>query len=400
MPFQIRTLPSAEPSLLIEPRVTPNNLVSLQALRAGAAISVSLVHLNLISVMLQGGSNERATLYPLASGVDLFFVISGFIMVYSSGQLFGKSDSLYIFFMRRIARVVPIYWLTMSIDLFLERKPLSLTNLFGSYFFVPFMESDGSIVPLYGVGWTLNFEMFFYCVFSIMIMFRRSIAILGVSTVLFSMMVLENLLQTPPIPVIFWSDPIVFEFIFGMLLAVIYRRGIRLPLPICLAMIVAGVCAVWWPSPSMPPLGWWVSPSGSRFLFWGIPATMVVAGAILQRRSLPFAVPRPIEILGNASYSVYLVHILVFNSILILWPYGLNTFPILVVLICGEALTIVVSVGSYYLFEHPMNRLIQRLLIGRGARGPASAVRVTIPLPESAVVSARGAKPEPGPAGA
>src|SRR6266496_5726672 len=234
MPFQIRTLPSAEPSLLIEPRVTPNNLVSLQALRAGAAISVSLVHLNLISVMLQGGSNERATLYPLASGVDLFFVISGFIMVYSSGQLFGKSDSLYIFFMRRIARVVPIYWLTMSIDLFLERKPLSLTNLFGSYFFVPFMESDGSIVPLYGVGWTLNFEMFFYCVFSIMIMFRRSIAILGVSTVLFSMMVLENLLQTPPIPVIFWSDPIVFEFIFGMLLAVIYRRGIRLPLPICL----------------------------------------------------------------------------------------------------------------------------------------------------------------------
>ncbi len=308
--------------------MTPNNLVSLQALRAGAAISVSLVHLNLISVMLQGGSNERATLYPLASGVDLFFVISGFIMVYSSGQLFGKSDSLYIFFMRRIARVVPIYWLTMSIDLFLERKPLSLTNLFGSYFFVPFMESDGSIVPLYGVGWTLNFEMFFYCVFSIMIMFRRSIAILGVSTVLFSMMVLENLLQTPPIPVIFWSDPIVFEFIFGMLLAVIYRRGIRLPLPICLAMIVAGVCAVWWPSPSMPPLGWWVSPSGSRFLFWGIPATMVVAGAILQRRSLPFAVPRPIEILGNASYSVYLVHILVFNSILILWPYGLNTFPI------------------------------------------------------------------------
>ena len=74
----------------------------------------------------------------------------------------------------------------------------------------------------------------------------------------------------------YWSDPIILEFVLGMGIALLYRNGFQLPATLRLSLIGAGVFAVWFSAPHMPP-------SGYRVLLWGIPAAMVFAGAVLGK---------------------------------------------------------------------------------------------------------------------
>src|SRR5215469_6283623 len=66
-------------------------IVAIQALRAVAAIAVALCHFSQVSLILHGHTNDPIPGFQLGAGVDLFFVISGFIMVYSSEPLFAAS---------------------------------------------------------------------------------------------------------------------------------------------------------------------------------------------------------------------------------------------------------------------------------------------------------------------
>jgi exopolysaccharide production protein ExoZ len=99
-----------------------DSLLSIQILRAVAALAVCGVHFDQMTLMLAGHSNDPIPLYPLAAGVDLFFVISGFVMVYSSEPLFGRSGSPKEFLVRRLARIVPLYWLTMTIGIWWNQR--------------------------------------------------------------------------------------------------------------------------------------------------------------------------------------------------------------------------------------------------------------------------------------
>ena len=127
-------------------------LLAVQVLRAFAALSVCAVHFNAVSLMLAGRGNGRLVLYPMAGGVDLFFVISGFIMVYASEDLFGTADGPEIFLGRRLARIVPLYWVMSAIGIYAESTPFNLQSLIESYFFFPYIAPSGGIDPLYGVG--------------------------------------------------------------------------------------------------------------------------------------------------------------------------------------------------------------------------------------------------------
>ena len=115
---------------------------------------------------MTGHADDPIPLYSLASGVDLFFVISGFIMVYSSEDLFGARGAWRTFLTRRLVRIVPLYWLTTAITIPLMSLTVDWQSLLGSYFFIPYRAPSNAIVPLHGVGWTLNLEMFFYVIFA------------------------------------------------------------------------------------------------------------------------------------------------------------------------------------------------------------------------------------------
>jgi exopolysaccharide production protein ExoZ len=140
---------------------------SVQALRAVAALSIAILHvLHEATGLDSGGMIARwHAALPWAAGVDLFFVISGFVMVYASDELFGRLDAPRLFIVRRLIRIVPLYWAATTLFLLVAltaRSSVSegigsVTNVIMSYAFLPTRRPDGSIQPIYSLGWTLNY---------------------------------------------------------------------------------------------------------------------------------------------------------------------------------------------------------------------------------------------------
>jgi exopolysaccharide production protein ExoZ len=122
-------------------------IVSVQALRAIAALAVALCHFDQTRVWMQGRIGPPL-LEQLASGVDLFFVISGFVMVHSSGELFAAKAGAVTFFTRRAARIIPPYWIVTAIAIPLMSLRTDWLPLLESYLFIPYRTSDGNIVPI------------------------------------------------------------------------------------------------------------------------------------------------------------------------------------------------------------------------------------------------------------
>jgi len=335
-------------------------IVSIQAMRAVAAIAVMVCHFDIIRTWLAGRANEANPLYPLAAGVDLFFVISGFIMVVSSEKLFAAPGGSSVFLARRIARVVPLYWAATLLAIPLMSLAVTPQTLFTSLFFIPYKLANGTIVPLYGVGWTLNFEMFFYALFSVTLLWPRQIAVPLLCVLLGCIVAFGAWLSPQVAPLQWWSDPIILEFAFGMLIALAFQAKLTLPIPASLALAAVGALAIWWFAPSQPP-------SGYRVLTWGIPAAMVLAGAVLAPpRLIDGRLSAWLKRLGDASYSIYLLHSLTGAVILVSWPYGLNRFPAVPVLAVGAVLTVAVSIAVYAFIEHPLT------VIARQASAPLS----------------------------
>jgi peptidoglycan/LPS O-acetylase OafA/YrhL len=168
------------------------------------------------------------------SGSIFIFVISGFVMVYSSEGLFGRSGAPIKFFARRFARIVPLYWAATAILVWFVVPYASTKAVLGSLFFAPHIPSEA---PLLFVGWTLIFEMFFYTVFAIALLAKRRFAVVAGATVfLISFSVVlgpapsaANLWSPPAASSIaYLADPVIIEFVFGMVIALIYRAGGRL----------------------------------------------------------------------------------------------------------------------------------------------------------------------------
>jgi peptidoglycan/LPS O-acetylase OafA/YrhL len=326
-----------------------STVVPIQALRATAALSVALVHFSTIYWQTLGRSG-LGPLYPMAAGVDLFFVISGFVMVYSSERLFGRPGAPTAFVRHRLARIVPIYWLTTTIAICLMREHFDLGSLSGSYFFIPFANGNGSLNPLYGVGWTLNFEMYFYSVFALCLFFRRAIALALLAGALLSAVALGRTLAPQSAPLLVWTDPIIMEFLFGALIAVLYRRATMLPNSVRLVMAAAAVITIWQFHAAELP-------SHYRWAQWGIPVAMIVAACVLGRQRwtesrIGFAANN----LGDASYSLYLLHGIVLAVAAV---FALRFHAALIFLLLGYLAVVVLSLLSYRYFERPLTDFLK-----------------------------------------
>jgi len=219
-------------------------LVSIQVLRAVAALAVTVAHTYPL-VGLEFGIANYPTLITGAAGVDLFFVISGFIMVYASEDLFEQQGAPRTFLLRRIIRIVPLYWLVTTVLLaymllrYGSPQEHSSRTIAASYFFIPTSNAAGApITPFLAVGWTLNYEMFFYLVFAFGLLLRRAAAVIILSVLLIAFGLWGRQLSLP-LSLSILADPIILEFVFGMLVALAYREGIKLPKAAALALIVA-----------------------------------------------------------------------------------------------------------------------------------------------------------------
>ncbi|MDB5582672.1 MAG: acyltransferase 3, partial [Bradyrhizobium sp.] len=285
---------------------TQPNYRMIQALRAIAALLVVLLHCDEMLGLRIGPRALGASWHNGAAGVDIFFVISGFIMTISSRHLVGETLGWLTFLKNRIVRIVPLYWLLTTLKLVAVlgasglalRSQLDVNFVTSSYAFLPLIDSAGHFRPLLPVGWTLTFEFLFSFVFAVAI--ARVIDPIRVVLPVFASVALIALFRTDS-----WStwavllDPIVLEFVFGVVIAKMTLAGMRLTPAFSLFLLFAGFALLF----SLEP-----ATDNFRVLVWGLPAAMIVAASVSLERELGHSVPRWLSVLGDASYSIYLSH--------------------------------------------------------------------------------------------
>jgi exopolysaccharide production protein ExoZ len=339
------------------------SLLSLQVLRALAALGVTLDHIVGYEFTRQYGLPDALPRFSIgAAGVDLFFVISGFVMVYSSERFYRRPRAPQEFFLRRLARIVPLYWTTTSIILVylliqyrdLARANFTLESVAASYLFIPWPQIDGYMAPVHGVGWTLNYEMFFYACFCFALLFSRRTGVVLLSVALLAF-VGVNRLWPMPLPVGYWAAPVILEFVFGMLIALGLRAGLRAPSPLAAGIVVLGILA-------LAATHHWGMGNLSRVVAWGVPCAAIVGAlALAESTAKPGPVWRTLSLLGDASYSLYLLHPLAITLPRRLFPHFVNpaTSPWLYAALL-VAMAVTAAVFCHLLFERPITRLLQR----------------------------------------
>jgi peptidoglycan/LPS O-acetylase OafA/YrhL len=294
----------------------------VQALRAFAAFAVAFVHIAHDDIANGGdpaGVFKFVTkFFPWDAGVDVFFVISGFVIVHASARLFGVAGSWAVFLRRRLARIVPLYWVMTTA--FLAVLVLSRDAIHGdiggvgfvlaSYLFLPWPRPDGVMQPAFGLGWTLNYEMFFYLLFAPFLLLGRRRAVIGAGILLCVLVTLGPVLA-PLSPVLrFWCDPILMEFVFGMELALIVSMGFVLPFGVRVLLVIGAVLAFHLDADGV----------GVRPIIYGLPAmALVAAAALLPASAARGRVEKMLVRLGDASYAMYLAHPFVMRGFTILW---------------------------------------------------------------------------------
>jgi exopolysaccharide production protein ExoZ len=355
--------PPAEPP----PRAT---LFNIQALRAVAALMVVCVHLEVLAMM--GGAPAHATDFGNA-GVDLFFVISGFIMVFTTGR---KPQGPLAFAGSRLRRIAPLYWcVTLAVFAvarltpnLVQNTPSDLGRLISSLLFIPASRPDGTLRPVVFVGWTLNFEMAFYALFALGLFApRRWIGVVAAAGLLL-LAVLWGWATHPASPQLgFYTSPMVLEFGAGMMLGLLWPRldpPERLVWPLAAAIALAFVLML-----GAPRL--W--PHADRVFAFGLPATVIVAASLaLERRGRAARWPW-LQALGAASYAIYLSHFFVTQAVTLgAQKAGLHG-PWEAAAAAGGAFLGVCLVGLalHRTLEQGADRLIGRVLSARTSRSPA-----------------------------
>jgi exopolysaccharide production protein ExoZ len=224
----------------------------------------------------------------------------------------------------------------------------------------------GSIAPVYTLGWTLNYEMFFYLVFGLSLVLARPALRLGLFAGLFVLLALAGWMTGPRGAILStYTNPILLEFLAGVALAALgpwlMRSAVSLGLA---ALLVAAAWLVFVVLSEAPP---------GRLVAFGMPAAVIVAGALMLEPIARLRTSRIALLLGDASYSIYLAH--PFAQRVWLLAVGLLVpdlgAPVVAALYVSSALLIGVlgGVASYLLLERPLlaagHRLIGRSSLSR-----------------------------------
>jgi exopolysaccharide production protein ExoZ len=345
--------------LLIGTDATSKELNNIQALRAVAALLVVVVHLD---VFLQ-----KLGYRPFGfGGVDLFFVISGFIMVYTTfDRRIRPADFLY----RRIARIVPIYWLiTLAVwsvalvaPALLQGTSADPYQLLNSLLFVPFVKSRGTAQPVLFVGWTLNLEMFFYALFAVGLAFaNRRVGIFAVVASLAALVAAGDIFRPGNVAAEFYTRPVILEFAAGMLLCLLAQRRASQPVNHSLHAVWIGVCITGLLAVVVIP---YRRPDVSPLITTGIPAVVCVAAAVFLNQSGTVITNRALLLLGNASYSIYLTHPFVTQAMQKIGTrIGLGPLKAILLIPVTLGLVCVCGVIVHYALELPLTRGAKRLV--------------------------------------
>ncbi|MBD1586307.1 acyltransferase family protein [Pseudomonas typographi] len=321
-------------------------LISIQALRALAAWMVVCHHFMQIFFDFHAeGPIGHFFSSRGAAGVDIFFVISGLVIYLSTHS---KPQTPQRFLLNRLLRIVPAYWfytvltglLLVSAGAYLPHPEVTWATFVQSLLFIPTENPGGyGLYPTLNVGWTLNYEVFFYLVFSLMFLAPRRLRPMLVAVVLF--VIVEGATRFGWASR-FYANTLVYEFLLGIAIGVAWRRGwIRAGLWWPLALVGMGAVAIYWLEPN------------DRLMDWGLPSALIVLGCVALEPYFKGA--RVLKALGDRSYSVYLVHLLVlYAGRCIVQQWGANAYGVFFGF-CVPLIAVVSSL-SYALLEKRLYR--------------------------------------------
>lgn len=248
------------------------------------------------------------------AGVDLFFVLSGFIITYTSRNLLNERSNYSYFLQRRAIRIFPVYWIITAGFLLVQAALPALYKTHFDYnwknFLSTFLLLPGHFM-VNGVSWTLTNELFFYALFIIAFFIRkRQWLFILITTYCLSIIAVyltgeHKSITTEWTNLVFF--PMNIEFFLGVGIAVIVKR-----IPIQFAFPAAALGALLFLlSGVLENNGYRIFDHAfNRVIYYGIPAVLLIAG--LTRYELGSKIVRPPALLlslGDASYSLYLLHL-------------------------------------------------------------------------------------------
>jgi peptidoglycan/LPS O-acetylase OafA/YrhL len=347
-----------------------STVYSIQALRALAAALVVVVHLGR-AMQLKAGIDPTSVTFNCGVGVDVFFVISGFIMVRTTPPPFSPRT----FLLRRLVRVAPLYWLlTFAYGMALLAAPglsafnhFKLDNFLLAFLFVPSHDSQGTVLPPLEQGWTLVYEAFFYVCLALasVAAYRRRVAALAGA---FGLLVAAGAVSPLASNVLVdtYTNPILLEFAAGCVIGKLYDPARpRMGAPWAVALVALSTLSV----AAGALLPWGAVP---RVVEWGIPAAAAVWAFLQLEHVVAFGRLGVLRTLGDSSYAVYLTHVFTLSVLALAfkieWLRGdaaLAIAPVLLV-IC-----LVAGWVCHRVIERPLTNAARSRLLPR--RAPVSA---------------------------
>ena len=352
-------------------------LVPLQFLRWIAASLVVMTHL--IERLVKRGAFSNSlptwTSHFGEIGVDTFFVISGFIMFYTTARQFGMPGAGRAFLERRIIRVVPIYYLFTAFMLMFqyasngmstngEYAAPSFLDGIASVFFIPYVNGLGLLQPVYGLGWTLEYEIFFYTIFATALVLPRRFGITAISILLTDLFVAESFIPSPPekygVSVIsyYLTRPVLIYFVIGIFLAVArQRQKVNMFIPnwaLCLSGMTLLAIAIF---------------LGSFWVAICVTAAVGMAALFSRPESPRSAFSRVANTFGDSSYSLYLTHSFLLGAIALLTARFAGKGPAATACVAAAAV-VFCTIGAWPIWrflEVPLTRGLRRRILGAGS---------------------------------
>lgn len=353
-------------------RNTNSTIYSIQVLRAVAALLVvadhTLIHIFTVYDLPQ---IYHVMVWKLGGiGVTTFFVISGFVMALTNDANFGRREEPLRFMLNRIIRIMPLYWLMSAIAaaLFIvtASKQISISYLLMSLFFiVPLDTANHTIMqPVLGPGWTLSYEMFFYAVFALFLMLPKRAALTGFTTVMVALVIwgMSTLSSTeindPTSRFAFYANPLLLLFVGGVLLGALYKKyeSVFQNTNINISWMYGAVALTLFISIATDKNSWQLILQPLVFIL----PLICVAIALLCRFEPVTRSGRLGVLLGEASYSIYLSHILVLAIMRKIVPvaplFGIVYF---IVVFTAAAVT---GTGIYKFIEVPLTKYARKFI--------------------------------------
>jgi peptidoglycan/LPS O-acetylase OafA/YrhL len=333
---------------------TTTNLQSIQLLRGVAALCVVYVH-------------TLATPNFGLFGVDIFFVISGFVMALVT----AKNTNPKSFLLHRLIRIVPLYWiLTTCLVVVIVVAPnllssttLNFSNYLKSLFFIPYFKESHLIQPFLFVGWTLNYEMLFYfCITLGLVISSRHYLTIAISALVLIYLNFGIISSDSPLLKGFFGSTKIFEFVLGILAYKIYSGGYLKKIPYQLAIMISALCLAIMIYSEVRQI------KIDSFITFGIPSFFLLLSTIRLEPLMHGVIIKSIAgFVGDTSYAIYLSHAFVVEFLrkVVMKHSDFLQNHLGVMVMAALAASICVGYLLHRFLDQPIQRYIKRSLLQR-----------------------------------